>query len=72
MICGIIILTYIIYRTIEMLPASFGTQMAMIDLIRNRDDSFDLMKHNFYFGIEEIDPTIGRIEVYATTWAPDG
>ena len=38
----------------------------------HRSDSFDLMKNNFNFGIEEIDARLGRIEVYATKWTADG
>ena len=30
-ISGIIILTYIMYRFFEMLPASYGTQLSMVD-----------------------------------------
>ena len=30
------------------------------------------MKHGFVFGIEDIDPRIGRIEAYAQTWKSDG
>ena len=30
------------------------------------------MEHDFIFGIEAIDPKLGRIEVYATSWAANG
>ena len=31
MICGVIILAYMTYKAIEMLPASYGTQNSMVD-----------------------------------------
>ena len=44
----------------------------MLNQIKHREDEFDLVKHNFLFGIEEIDPTLGRIEVNAMVWAANG
>ena len=66
-ICGIIILVYIIDRSISMLPASFGTQTSMIERSHDRNVAFDLAELNFIFGIEDIDPKLGRIEVYAVS-----
>ena len=38
----------------------------------DRLEPFDLAEHGFIFGIEKIDPKLGRIEAYATLWKFDG
>ena len=47
-----------------MQPASFGTNTTMVENFYDRNAGFDLAELNFIFGIEEIDPALGRIEVH--------
>ena len=66
-LCTMIIIFYTGMKIVEMLPAGSGTETSMTENFFDRNEEFDLHKLNFVFGIEEINPALGRIEAYAVS-----
>ena len=64
-LCIFIVIFYVVMKAVEMQPAGSGTETSMTENFYDRNEGFDLHELNFVFGIEDINPALGRIEAYA-------